>query len=57
MRKNYGYDTYRGRSPFRSVLKWIIALLVVVLILAVAALVWLQQYMVYSSDGGKLVFP
>lgn len=57
MRKNYSYDTYRGRSPFRSVLKWIIALLAVVLILAVAALVWLQQYMVYSSDGGKLVFP
>ena len=38
MRKNYGYDSYRGRSPLRSVLKWIIALLAAVLVLTVAAL-------------------
>ena len=57
MRKNYGYDSYRGRSPLRSVLKWIIALLAAVLVLTVAALLWLQQFMVYSSEGGRLVFP
>ena len=57
MRKKYGYDTYRGRSRFRSFLKWIIALLAVVLIGAVAALYWLQQFMVYSPGGGRLVFP
>ena len=57
MRKNYGYDSYRGRSPLRSVLKWIIALLTAVLVLTVAALLWLQQFMVYSSEGGRLVFP
>ena len=51
MRKNYGYDSYRGRSPLRSVLKWIIALLTAVLVLTVAALLWLQQFMVYSSEG------
>ena len=57
MRKNYGYDAYRGRSPLRGILKWIIALLAVVLVLTVAALLWLQQFMVYSSEGGRLVFP
>lgn len=57
MRKNYGYDAYRGRSPLRGILKWIIALLAAVLVLTVAALLWLQQFMVYSSEGGRLVFP
>lgn len=52
-----GYDSYRGRSPFRTFLKIIIILLVIVLLLAVAGYFFLQQYLVYSADGVRLDLP
>ncbi len=57
MRRNYGYDAYRGRSAFRTVLKAVAILLAVVLVLAVIAVSRLEQYMVYSADGVKLELP
>ena len=38
MRKHYGYDSYRGRSPLRTFLKATAVVLAVVLLLGVAAL-------------------
>ncbi len=55
--KSKGYDTYRGRSPVRSFLKFIIILLVAVLIVGAFAIVFLQRYLVYTADGPKLVLP
>lgn len=57
MRKNYGYDSYRGRSGFRTLLKVLAILLAAALILCVLALVFLERYVVVSSDGVKLVLP
>lgn len=51
MPSSYGYDSYRGRGGIRTFLKAVIALLIVVLILVVAAFIFLQKYMVYSDDG------
>lgn len=57
MRTNYGYDTYRGRSPLRIFLKVVAILLAAVLILGVLALVFLGRYIVVSADGVRFVFP
>jgi len=55
--KSGGYGSYRGRTPLRMFLKAVIILLMAVLIVAVLALVFLQQYIVYSSDGIRLELP
>ena len=55
--KPYGYGSYRGRSRLRTVLKTIIVLLAVILVLAVAALLFLQRYMVFSADGVRFELP
>ena len=52
-----GYSHYRGRSPFSTLLKVIALLLAVLLVLAVAALFFLEPYWVYSADGGRLYLP
>ena len=51
-RNHYGYGAYRGRSKFRTFLKFVIAVLAVVLALLVGAFFFLQRYMVVSSTGG-----
>jgi len=55
--KSKSYDSYRGRSPMRSFLKFIIILLAAVLIVGVFAIVFMQRYLVYTADGPKLVLP
>lgn len=57
MRKTYGYDPYRGRSPFRTILKIVAAALALILALAVAALFFLEPYWVYGPDGPHLQLP
>ncbi len=47
----YGYGSYRGTSRSSGILKGVALFLVGVLILAVAAFFYLQQYMVYEDDG------
>ena len=56
MRRN-GYDSYRGRSRFRTALKVLIGLLLVALVLAVAALIWLEPYIDYSAGGIRISLP
>lgn len=55
--KKSGYQSYRGRFTFHSLLKVITGLLVLALILTVAAFFFLQRYLVYSSDGVRLELP
>lgn len=57
MRKHYGYDSYRGRSPLRTFLKATAVVLAVVLLLGVAALFFLEPYWVVSADGAQLRLP
>lgn len=57
MRRNYGYDTYRGKSKFRTFLKIIIAVLAIILVLLVGAFFFLQRYMVVSADGVRFELP
>lgn len=56
MRRN-GYDSYRGRSRFRTALKVLIGVLAVLLVLAVAALIWLEPYIDYSAGGIRINLP
>lgn len=56
MRRN-GYDSYHGRSRGRTLLKVVIAALLIVLALSVAALLLLEPYIRYSSDGVHLYLP
>ena len=51
------YDSYRGRNRAATVLKVLIAALVLVLLAALAALFFLERYIVYSSDGVRLELP
>ena len=51
-RNHYGYGAYRGKSKLRTFLKFVIAVLSVVLVLLVGAFFFLQRYMVVSSTGG-----
>ena len=50
-RNHYGYGAYRGKSGMRTFLKFVIAVLAVVLVLLVGAFFFLQRYMVVSSSG------
>ena len=57
-RDRYGYHTYYGGSGGPSpVIKVIVIVLAVVVLSLILTIVGLQRYMVYSSDGGKLVLP
>ena len=51
-RNHYGYGAYRGKSKLRTFLKFVLAVLAVVLVLLVGAFFFLQRYMVVSSTGG-----
>ena len=52
-----GYDPYRGRSRFRTFLKALIVLLLVLLVLSVAALFWLEPCIDYSAGGIRIHLP
>lgn len=56
-RYSYGYGAYHGRSRFRTFLKVLIALLLVVLAVAVAAVLFLDRYWVYDRNGARLEIP
>ena len=56
MRRN-GYDSYHGRNRFATFLKILIAVLALILILVLAALFFLEPYIVYSADGVRLELP
>ena len=56
-RYSYGYGSYHGRSGFRTFLKVLIVILLVVLILAVAAVIFLEPYLVYDQNGAHLNLP
>lgn len=51
------YDSYRGRGESGGVLKAVIVILAVVLVLGIAALIFLQPYMIYSADGVRIELP
>lgn len=57
MKKAYGYDTYHGRGALRTVLKWLLIILLVGALLMGGAFLFLQQYLVRTEDGAKLVLP
>lgn len=57
MKNHYGYDSYRGRSPVRTLLKIIALLLALVLVLSLVGLFLLEPYWVYSADGARLLLP
>lgn len=52
-----GYSTYRGRSPFKSFLKILAVIVVLLIALGVALIVYLQQFLVFSEDGVHLDLP
>ena len=56
MRGN-AYDTYHGRNRFGTFLKVLIVLLLLLLAVGVAALFFLEPYLVYSADGVRLELP
>ncbi len=56
MRRN-GYESYHGRSRGRTALKILIGVLLTLLVLAVAALLFLEPYIHYSADGVRVDLP
>ncbi len=56
-RYSYGYGSYHGRSGFRTFLKILIVLLMIVLLLAIGAFFFLERYLVYDTDGAHLEIP
>lgn len=58
MRKNYrGYGSYHGRSSLRNALKILAIILLILIILAAGAFIYLQQFIVISADGVRLELP
>lgn len=55
--RRYGYDPYHGRSRGRTALKILIGVLLCLLVLAVAALLFLEPYIHYTSDGVRVELP
>lgn len=53
----YGYSAYHGRSPLQKALRIFLIVLLVLIVLGVAAFIYLQQYIVVSSDGVYLDLP
>ncbi|MDD4715268.1 MAG: putative glycoside hydrolase [Oscillospiraceae bacterium] len=45
------YKPHRGRSRFQTFLRVFLIILIVVLLLAIAAFLYLKRYMVYGADG------
>ena len=56
-RYSYGYGAYHGRSGLRTFLKVLIGVLLVVLLLALAAVFFLEPYLVYDQNGAHLNLP
>ncbi len=52
-----GYGTYRGRSWFRTFLKILIGVLLVLLVLLTAAFFFLEPHIIYSPDGIRIDLP
>lgn len=53
----YGYGSYRGRSPWKKALKIILIVILILIGLAAAATIYLQQFLVISNDGVYLDIP
>lgn len=51
------YDSYRGRSGWKTVLKILAVAIVILAVLSAAAVLYLQQYLVVSGDGVRLELP
>ena len=59
MSRNEGYGRYQGRksSGVKSFLKGVIVALVILLLLLLAAGIFLQDYIIYTDNGVKLILP
>lgn len=57
MRSSKGYGSYRGKGGVRTVLKVLIAILLIVLILVAVGFFMLEKYQVFDSDGMHLELP
>lgn len=51
------YSSYRGRSPWKSFFKTLAVIVIILVILGIAATLYVQQYLVVSSDGVRLDLP
>lgn len=56
-RSNRDAGGYRGRRTVTDVLKVIAWILAVLVVLAVAGVIYLQRYMVYTDEGARLELP
>lgn len=56
MQKN-GFYSYRGRSPWKRFFKIFVTLIIILAVLTGAAALYLQRYLVVSSDGVRLDLP
>lgn len=55
--RNKGYDSYRGRASWKSFLKVLTVVILALLLLGIVAAIYLQQFLVVSSDGVRLDLP
>lgn len=55
--RRFDYHTYRGRRTLNDWLKWIACVLAILVVLAVAFLLWGQQYISYTDNGVRVDLP
>ena len=53
-RSNRGYGNYRGRRTAGDILKYVAIGLAALVVVALAGLLWAQEYIVYTEDGWYL---
>ena len=56
-RRNGGYGGYRGRRTFHDILKWVAAILAVLVVILAGVLVFGQRYLVFRDQGVRLELP
>lgn len=56
-RSQFDYHSYRGRKSASFWLKWIALVLAILVVLAVAFLLWGQKYISYTDDGLRVDLP
>lgn len=56
-RSQFDYHSYRGRKSASDWLKWIALVLAILVVLAVAVLLWGQKYISYTDNGLRVDLP
>ncbi len=55
--RDRGYGGYRGRSPWKTFIKIVVAIVLILAVIAAVAAIYLQRFLVITADGVRLDLP